>query len=94
MPTAGGGPVGSTPADVVAAMRSNWTVGEAKLVAIQALENAMVVIAKHTANLTPEMEKSFDRFRKVKTVFMRPGSEGEERQGAKLAVLEIVKSFF
>ncbi len=97
MPTAGGGvQVGSTPADVIAAMRSNWTVGEAKLVAIQAMENAMVVIAKNNAIVEKDVDpnKAFDKYKKYKTVFLRPGSDNEGRQGARLAIIEVVKTFF
>lgn len=94
MPTAGGGPIAPTPAAVVSALSHTWSEGESKLVAIQALENAMVVIAKNSNSITPEQEKAFEKFNKVKAMFLRPGSEQEGKQAAKLAVLEIVKTFF
>jgi hypothetical protein len=94
MPTAAGPVVSNTPTAVVAALSANWSAGEAKLVAIQALENAMVVIAKSGVTITPEMEKAFDKYNKCKAVFMRPGSDQEGKQAARLSVLEVVKSFF
>lgn len=91
----GGGAVAiaNTPTAVVAALSANWTVGEAKLVALQALENAMVAVAKNET-VTPEMEKAFERYNKLKAVFLRPGTEHEGKQGAKFSVLEVVKAFF
>jgi len=94
LPTATGPSViGDKPEDVVKALSSNWSIGEAKLVAMLALENAMVVVAKKST-ITPEMEKAFDRYGKVKNMFLRPGSEQEEKQAARLSILEIVKTFF
>jgi hypothetical protein len=94
MPTAGPMAVANTPEAVVKALASNWSVGEAKLVAIMALENAMVVVAKNTPVTTPEMEKSFDRFMKVKAMALRPGSDQEGKQATRLSLIEIIKTFF
>jgi hypothetical protein len=95
MPTAGApnGPIANTPDAVVKAFASNWTIGEAKLVAIQAFENAMVVVAKNST-ITPEMEKAFDRFNKIKARVIRPGTDAEGQVAFRLAITEIAKNFF
>jgi hypothetical protein len=61
---------------------------------MMALENALVVTAKRAAVITPEMEKAFDRYNKLKAMFLRPGSDNEGQMAAKLAVVEVVKAVF
>lgn len=66
---------------------------EAMLRALEALENALVVKAKKTG-ITPELEKHFDKYQKLKAVALRPGTPGEERVAFRMAVLEAVKAVF
>lgn len=95
LPTAAGGPLVNTPTAVVGALSANWSVGEAKLVAIMAMENAMVAIAKSKgAAITDEMEKAFDRFMKLKAMALRPGSDNEGDQAVKQSLITILKTFF
>ncbi len=95
MPTTGAGPVvGNTPTAVVAALSTTWSVGEAKLVAMQALENALVVVAKKAPSITPEMEAAFDRYNKLKGVALRPGSENEGVMAMREAVIKLVRTIF
>jgi len=67
--------------------------GEARLQALASLENALVVIAK-TEGITPEMEKAFDRFNKLKSVGLRPGSANEGRMGFREATIALVRVVF
>lgn len=69
------------------------TAGEAAMDALLALENALVLRAK-TVGITEEMEKSFDRYNKLKGMALRPGSDNEGRQAMKLATVELVKLVF
>jgi hypothetical protein len=69
------------------------THGEAAMKALVHLENALVLRAK-TQGITPEMEKSFDRYNKLKGMALRPGSDNEGRQAMKLATVELVKLVF
>jgi len=96
VPVAGGAAViANTPDAVVKALSSRWTVGEAKMVAILALENSLVVVAQNRpGGITPEMEKSFDRYNKLKGMAMRPGSDNEGNMAVRLAILEVVKTVF
>ena len=86
--------VGSTPTAVVAALSTTWSPGEAKLVAMQALENALVTVAKKAAVITPEMEAAFDRYNKLKGVALRPGSENEGVMAMREAVIKLVRTIF
>lgn len=92
MPVAGNA-VAPTPDDVVKALASTWAEGEAKMVAMLALENALVVVAK-SKGITPEMEKAFDRYNKLKAMAMRPGSKNEGEMAARQAILDVVKVVF
>lgn len=95
MPTGSAGPVMSnTPTAVVAALSTNWSVGEAKLVAMQSLENALVVVAKKAFSITPEMEAAFERYNKLKGVALRPGSENEGVMAMREAVIKLVRTIF
>jgi len=90
---AGGGPLIASPDAVVKALSTNWTIGESKMTAMLALENALVVVAKNKG-ITPEMEKAFDRYNKLKGMAMRPGSQNEGEIAARLAIIEVVKAVF
>ena len=69
------------------------TAGEAAMLALVHLENAMVMRAK-SVGITPEMEKSFEKYTKLKGMALRPGSDNEGRQAMKLATVELVKLVF
>jgi hypothetical protein len=94
MPMTAGPVVGTTPEAVVKAMSSNWSPGEAKLVALMALENAMVVVGKNAPAFTEAMDRSFKRFMGAKGHILNPGNDTETSSAMKLAVNEIVKTFF
>lgn len=94
MPTAGG-PTLTTAAEVAKAMSVNWQVPEAQMVGLLALENALVVAIKRGAmKMNPDVEKSFDRYEKLKQMAMRPGSTQEGKQAMKLATIDLVKLVF
>lgn len=93
LPTAGPA-LANTPASVVAALSASWSPGEAKLVAMSALENALVSVAKHSTSITPEMESAFDRYNKLKGVALRPGSENEGKMAMREAVIKLVRTVF
>ena len=78
------------PAATAAAPTMPKTAGEAALLALVHLENAMVLRAK-TVGITPEMEKSFERYTKLKGMAMRPGSDNEGRMAMMRATMELVK---
>ena len=63
---------------------------EATHAALLALENALVANAKVTG-ITPEIEKAFDRYQKLKSMALRPGSAQEGKTALRQSVLDIVK---
>jgi hypothetical protein len=69
------------------------TPGEAAMSALVQLENAMVLRAK-SMPITPEMEKAFERYTKLKGMALRPGSDNEGRMAMKHATIELVKIVF
>lgn len=92
--------VSATPEAVVKALTTNWSLGEAKMVGMLALENALVVVAK-TGKITPELEKSFERYNKFKamgvhipTLGQTGTTEAEKGQAVRLAIIELVKAIF
>src|SRR5678815_225807 len=94
MPTAGG-PTPTTAAEVAKSLSANWQVPEAQMVGLLALENALVVAIKRgQMRMNPEVEKSFDRYEKLKQVAMRPGSAQEGKQAMKMATIDLVKLVF
>lgn len=66
---------------------------EAAYAALLSMENALVAKAKQHG-ITPEIEKSFDRYQKLKAVALRPGSENEGKMALRNAILDIVKMIF
>lgn len=56
------------------------------------LEDLMGDVA--AKGFTPEMEKSYQRYLKLKAMALNPGSENEGRMGLKLAIIELVKTAF
>lgn len=102
MPTAGAGPILNSAASVASAMSTTWSAGEAALVGLAGLENILVVrIRSGITKITPEIEKSFDRYNKLKASTMHVASGGqtgasdqEKKQAMRLAVLELVKLVF
>lgn len=103
MPTTavGGSPLTSSTA-VAQAMSINWSAGEAALVALVALENVLTVrIKRGLVEVTPEMEKAWERFNKFKGAVMHVptggqigNTEQEKKQAMRLAFLDIVKLVF
>lgn len=69
------------------------TAGEAAMLALVHLENAMVLRAK-SFGISPEMEKAFEKYTKLKGMALRPGSPTEGQQAMKLATIELVKLVF
>jgi len=69
------------------------TYEESALGALLLLEKVMVEKAQKFG-VTPELEKSFDKYQKLKAVALRPGTSGEERAALRFAVLEAVKLAF
>jgi hypothetical protein len=96
MPAAGGGPMPVMDAAQVAkAFSINWSAGEAKMVGLLGLENAMAVMGKlGIIKDTPEVEKAFDRYNKCKASAMRPGSDQEGKQAMVLAATSLIKIVF
>lgn len=90
MPSVPGSTIAGLTADHIAKSLSvSWTVGEASMVALAALENALIVrIKRGDKKIDPEMEKAFDRYNKLKGMALRPGSDNEGR----MAVLQAMKS--
>jgi hypothetical protein len=66
---------------------------ESKLtLALRALEEA--ILEKAGKALTPEMEKAWSKYQKLKEVVARPGSSNEGTVALKLALIEAVKLVF
>jgi hypothetical protein len=87
------GPPAASPTEVVRMFSSKWSVGESKMVAMLGLENAMVVLGR-ALNFPKEFEDAFEKYNKFKEHVLRPGSEQEGKQAAKLAVIALVKTVF
>jgi hypothetical protein len=67
---------------------------EARLAAMLAAENALVVMAR-SGNITPEMDRCFDRYNKLKGhVMNESGNVNENNQAFKLAMVELIKTVF
>jgi hypothetical protein len=69
------------------------TPEEAKMQAVLALENSLVVTAKMTG-ITDEMRKAFDRYNKCKAHYLTNKNDHEARAGFVAAVTAIVKVAF
>jgi hypothetical protein len=73
---------------------------DAKLYALKVLEDTLVVVAKRSG-ITPDMDKQFAIYQKVKAVALsevsggqRGATDNEKRQALKLATLALVKAVF
>lgn len=101
LPTTGGTSIVSS-TQVAQAISINWTAGEAALVALVALENVLTVrIKKGLVEITPELDKAWERFNKFKGSMMHVptggqvgNTEQEKKQAMRLAFLDIVKMVF
>jgi len=70
------------------------TPAEAASVAMLALENALVVRARKEG-ITPEMEKAFVRYQKLKALALNAGAADNEAKSAlRLSFIDIVKLVF
>jgi hypothetical protein len=67
--------------------------GLANAFALRALENALAQRVKR-GNVTPEMEKAYDRYNKCKELALRPGTDAEGTTALRMALIEIVKATF
>lgn len=103
LPTAGGPTMNNTPEEVVKALSINWSVGEAQLVAMLSLENALVATAK-TKGITSEMERAFEVYNKLKaravqipqgeSAAIRQSLEQEAATAKRMAIINLVKTIF
>lgn len=69
------------------------TPADARLKAMEALENALVVVAK-SGSITPEMEATFAKYQKYKAHALRGSNDTEAAQGFRLAINALVKMVF
>jgi hypothetical protein len=84
--------VGGAAGPVVIPLPTN--PADAKFKAMEAMENALVVVAK-TSGITPEMEKEFKRYQAFKAHALRPNNnEHESIQGFRMAMVTLVKLIF
>lgn len=82
-------------AGVAQSLSVMWSFGEAKMVGLLALENALVAGIKSGAvTVTDEIDKQFDKYNKIKAMAMRPGSVQEEKQAMVLAANTLIKLVF
>ena len=86
-------PISSDPTAVVKAMSNMWSVNDAKLVALAALENTLAVVGKKL-NFPPEFEEAYRKYLAVKGHCLRPSNENENRQAFKVAVRKLVDTVF
>jgi len=66
------------------------TVEETALLALIALETALVTRAAHKG-VTPELESAFKKFQGIKARVLRPGTPAEGEVATSLAIQQIVK---
>ena len=70
------------------------TPAEAAAAAMVALENALVVRAKKDG-ITPEMDKAFQRYQKLKALALNAGAfDNEAKSALRLSFTEIIKLVF
>lgn len=69
------------------------TPDEAKLYALTALENAIVVVATKKG-ITPEMRTGFAQYQKIKALALGASTKGEEQTALRMAVISLVKLVF
>jgi hypothetical protein len=95
MPAAGAGPVITDAASVAKAFSTQWTVGEAQMIGLLALENALTVAIKRgVVKMDKATEDAFDKYEKFKSMALRPGSAQEGKQALVLAIRDLVKLVF
>lgn len=64
---------------------------EAAFAAMLALESALVTAAREQGAPTPEQEKAFVKYNKIKELALRPGTGPEGRTALRMALLELVR---
>jgi hypothetical protein len=69
------------------------TPGEAKLRALMELESCLKVLSR-TMVVTDELDKTWQRYNKVKGHALRPSNDQEGKQGMLLAIQALVKLVF
>lgn len=76
------------------ATAGNGKVQDAWIIALAALEEAIVQQAAQVPGRSTEMERGWTKYQKLKALALAPGTHAEGRQALKLAVLEAVKLAF
>lgn len=66
---------------------------EAKVFALNALENALVANAK-VVGVTPEVDKAFVRYNKIKSLALGAKTDGEMNAALRHAMIDLVKLVF
>src|SRR5690606_8223500 len=66
---------------------------EAAHAAMLALEDALVMKAK-TGGITPEIERAFEKYQKLKAMALRPGTDQEGKTALRLSMVELIKMVF
>jgi hypothetical protein len=98
-----GGPIAAqTAAQVAQAFSINWSPGEARMVAMLGMENAMAInIKKGLTVVTPELDKAFKTYNSCKNTAMHVPSggqtgatESEKKQAIRVALINLVKLVF
>lgn len=97
LPSSGvvGGPVMVTATQVAQAFSINWSLGEAKMVGLLGLENALAVAMKTGAiKYTEEIDNAFNKYNKIKGSAMRPGSDQEGKTAMMQAATRLIQLVF
>lgn len=66
---------------------------EAAFAALLGLENALVARVRESGT-TPEMDRSYVKYTKIKELALRPGTTAEGKSALRMAVIELVKLVF
>lgn len=76
----------------------NMGAEEAAMAALLGLENALVARVRETlksgAAPSPDMDRAFVKYQKIKELALRPGTGAEGKVALRMAVLELVKLVF
>lgn len=67
---------------------------EAAFAAMLGLENALVARVREEKKVSPELDRAFVKYSKLKELALRPGTTHEGKSALKMAVLELVKMVF
>lgn len=73
---------------------TTMTAEEASFAAMLGLENALVARVREDGGATPEQERGFVRYSKIKELALRPGTGPEGRTALRMAILELVKIIY